>query len=201
MLVPETKPKRSRVIEKVGLNPNPKTAKNPKGAGKKPYSVQRPLTSQQKYQIVQEYEDGVSVTDIAEKHNRSVAGIYWVLQRNKELRETLETARISSFKDLISMEAESIRLVNERYMAEFIKADNISEAGIATLAKVWTSIMSMVAKCEDADLKRLEIELRNKELEASKVTNSGLISDFVEVIRETATMKPEKEDKSTGTES
>lgn len=146
----------------------------------------RAIEYETKLQIVQDYEDGIPTQDIADKYGIARSYIYRILNEPamKEVRETKRQAATKSLHDVMQAQAATIESITTKYLNLANDDSRIAKTSLGGLFTVFGIIIDKQLKLEELRLKREELEIRREEAKKASKNDTGLLSDFLEVIKE-----------------
>lgn len=153
------------------------------------------ITWDDKVDIMNDYLNGISTQEIADNYNISRSYVYAILS-NKEMQDAIKATRQSQVDMMLNTMDRNSHVVHEimeKYLEEAAKDSRIISTPLPQLFTVLSIIVDRQVKLEEMLMRREEIELRRKEVESAVKANSGLLSEFAELLSAANTL-PAKED-------
>lgn len=143
------------------------------------------IQHEDKLQIVQYYEDGMDTDQIAEMYGISKPYVYRILSdpAMKEVRAAKREAVTNSVFEVMEAHAATIESITTKYLELANDDARIAKTSLGGLFTVFGIIIDKQLKLEELRLKREELELRREEAKKPVKNDTGLLADFLEVIK------------------
>lgn len=182
---------REENVEEVELTETQKRqGRNKRGKPPKPL-----ITEKDKLKIVEDYVDGVTTLELADRYNVSRQRIYNVLAEPEmvKLRKAIYESQSNMLESVFVDNGMKLRQMVDTYLSLALDEKRIKETSLPSLMTSMGIAIDKFFKFEDLKIKQTEIELKRQEINNNNSEN-GLMADFMKVMLEKNTLPKDDEE-------